>query len=60
MVCKSNCKNCGAPLNPNGDCEYCGTKRQIRPRSIIEVTASSIRLFADDHCVDEEDERERH
>lgn len=24
----TNCKNCGAPLLKNGDCEYCGTKNQ--------------------------------
>lgn len=22
----TNCPNCGAPLNPDGYCEYCGTK----------------------------------
>lgn len=49
-----NCKNCGAPLNAHGDCEYCGTKRQRVLRSSIEITASSIRLYADDVMVAEE------
>ena len=24
-----NCRNCGAPLNEHGDCEYCGTKQTV-------------------------------
>jgi len=49
-----NCRNCGAPLDENGDCEYCGTRRERRCRSRIEVTARSIRLYADDVLVHEE------
>ena len=48
---EKNCKNCGAPLDPHGDCEYCGTKRQRRIRSKIEITANEIRLYADDGCI---------
>ena len=48
---KQNCKNCGAPLDPHGDCEYCGTKRQRRIRSQMEITSNYIRIYADDHCV---------
>ena len=40
-----NCRNCGAPLNKNGDCEYCGTVKQenlVRP--YLEITADYIRI----------------
>lgn len=45
----SNCRNCGAPLEYNGDCSYCGTKRQYDlnmqvTESFIEITAGGIRL----------------
>ena len=49
-----NCRNCGAPLNEYGDCEYCGTKSPRRYSSRIEMTASSITLYADDRAVLEE------
>jgi hypothetical protein len=50
-----NCRNCGAPLNAFGDCDYCGTKRQRRPHSEILITADYIRLYADDMCILEEE-----
>lgn len=54
-----NCRNCGAPLDKNGDCEYCGTRRQRRQGSQIEVTATSIRLWSGDQLVDDgEDDAE--
>ena len=37
-----NCRNCGAPLNRFGNCEYCGTVHQLR--SEIVMTAGSIRF----------------
>lgn len=37
-----NCRNCGAPLNRFGNCEYCGTACQMH--SEIVMTADSIRI----------------
>lgn len=31
----TNCRNCGAPLNRNRDCEYCGTKHQMKSEIMI-------------------------
>lgn len=53
MTERQNCRNCGAPLTESGDCEYCGTKRQRRMRSSIEITGEYIRLYAEDLCVEE-------
>ena len=54
-----NCRNCGAPLDENGDCEYCGTRRQRKPSSGIEITATSIRFWSGDQLVDDgEDDAE--
>ena len=41
---KTNCKNCGAPLDRNKDCPYCGTKRQMT--SCINMTSDSISFYA--------------
>ena len=41
---QSNCRNCGAPLNRNKDCDYCGTKHQMK--SGIFMDATSIGFFA--------------
>lgn len=42
--CKTtNCPNCGAPLNADGYCEYCGTKRQHE--SEIVMTATELRFI---------------
>ena len=41
-----NCRNCGAPLDENGDCEYCGTKSPRSWESVLEITPCSIRLSA--------------
>jgi len=40
----TNCPNCGAPLSPNGYCEYCGTTvhDDQHPKGKIEITAGSI------------------
>lgn len=57
---KKNCKNCGAPLNKDGDCEYCGTKRQRRPHSSMVITASEIRLYAGDECICDEERTFNH
>ena len=43
----TNCKNCGAPLMKNGDCEYCGTKAISQCRSGMEMTANAIRVWID-------------
>lgn len=32
----TNCRNCGAPLNRNRDCEYCGTKHQIKSEIVMD------------------------
>lgn len=29
MEHRTNCKNCGAPLLPDGSCQYCGTHHRI-------------------------------
>ena len=39
---QTNCRNCGAPLDRNHDCPYCGTQHQYS--SGIEVTSSAIRF----------------
>lgn len=42
---EKNCRNCGAPLNKNGDCEYCGTVKTITDyESYIKITADSIMI----------------
>lgn len=51
---QKNCRNCGAPLNKRGDCEYCGTKTDRTVRGGIEITADHITYWADDRLVDEE------
>lgn len=45
-----NCRNCGAPLNKFGDCEYCGTKAQSGVRtdtrkSVVEITSTGISFY---------------
>lgn len=49
----TNCKNCGAPLLKNGDCEYCGTKAIEQCRSGLEITESKISCWVDDPSVTE-------
>lgn len=40
-----NCRNCGAPLNKNGDCEYCGTvEHESGVCSYMEITVDAIRI----------------
>ena len=39
---QTNCKNCGAPLDKFGNCEYCGTVK--KGKSEIIMTADSIRI----------------
>ena len=38
----TNCRNCGAPLNKNRDCDYCGTKHQLK--SSIRMDGCSISM----------------
>ena len=38
----TNCRNCGAPLNKDRDCEYCGTKHQMK--SEITMDRNGIKL----------------
>ena len=33
MEHRTNCKNCGAPLLPDGSCQYCGTYHQQEEKS---------------------------
>ena len=40
----TNCRNCGAPLNEHGHCEYCGTKGRQETFSEIVITMDSIRV----------------
>ena len=54
MSQKKNCRNCGAPLNKRGDCEYCGTKGEKTARSGIEIAADHITFWADGQLIDEE------
>ena len=42
-----NCRNCGAPLNEDGDCEYCGTKSPREWNSAIEITVDGIRVYTE-------------
>ena len=40
-----NCRNCGAPLNKNGNCEYCGTvEQESGVCSYMEITVDAIRF----------------
>lgn len=47
MINDSNCRNCGAPVEPGKICEYCGTPRPIPVKSAIRMTADSITLECD-------------
>lgn len=49
-----NCRNCGAPLNEHGDCEYCGTKSPREWSSRIEITAERITFYADERAIGSE------
>ena len=40
---QKNCRNCGAPLNRNKDCDYCGTKHQLK--SGVYMDSTSIGFF---------------
>ena len=40
-----NCRNCGAPLDKNGDCVYCGTVRQHS--SGVVMTSNSIMFYCE-------------
>jgi len=46
-----NCRNCGAPLNECGDCEYCGTKSPREWNSWLEITPYSIKLNVDQRSI---------
>ena len=64
----SNCRNCGAHVNPGEVCEYCGTPRAEKVSNRVEITPTGIRfvcekiegiskdkttLYSDDRIVDE-------
>lgn len=38
----TNCRNCGAPLGRDGNCEYCGTKSLESHESYINITGERI------------------
>lgn len=40
---KTNCRNCGAPLDSNKNCPYCGTKHQVH--SGISMNADGISMW---------------
>lgn len=49
MMIRTNCKNCGAPLNESRQCEYCGTNYQSQSiKSSMEITSNCIRLVCDE------------
>ena len=39
-----NCRNCGAPLDQNSDCPYCGTRRQYKSEIIMDQHGISFRV----------------
>ena len=41
---KTNCPNCGAPLDESGKCEYCGTVAIKQGNSEIVITSDSIKM----------------
>lgn len=48
---KLTCKNCGAPLDKNGKCSYCGTIYKIEydpvlPARIIELHSAPVKTLA--------------
>ena len=47
MEQKRNCRNCGAPVNDRGDCEYCGTRGRRKETASIEMSRSGIVITAD-------------
>ena len=40
---KTNCRNCGAPLDKDRNCPYCGTKHQVQ--SGISMNADGISMW---------------
>ena len=48
---RKNCRNCGAPLDKHGDCEYCGTKSPREFSSRIKLTADGITFIADERAI---------
>lgn len=43
---KTNCPNCGAPLDKDGKCTYCETVMRKKIKSELIITASEIRITA--------------
>lgn len=42
---QKNCKNCGAPMDEEGKCQYCGSVLMASPpKSYMEITADCIRI----------------
>lgn len=50
-----NCRNCGAPLNRYGVCEYCGTKAKSGTVSRMEITSDAIRIESVAYAEDKND-----
>lgn len=48
MEHRTNCKNCGAPLLPDGSCQYCGTyhhqeeKTDLKMYSLFDQSSTGI------------------
>lgn len=50
----SNCRNCGAPINGFGRCQYCGTDYGSDLLLIpTDVNLNTIKLYGDDRLVAE-------
>lgn len=57
MEHRTNCKNCGAPLLPDGSCQYCGTyhhqeeKSDLKMYSLIDQSSTGITITVfNDFC----------
>ena len=50
MEHRTNCKNCGAPLLPDGSCQYCGTyhhqeeKTDLKMYSLIDQSSTGLTM----------------
>jgi len=58
-VAPTNCRNCGAPLDANGKCQYCGaiykTERQGNELHVIEVEHPRVQKLVAVYRINNED-----
>ena len=50
---KTNCPNCGAPLDKDAICAYCGTVIRKKVKSGLVQTATEIRIICEEVDDDE-------